>query len=107
MKQKWDCSQIEDSFEEGDVTDWYEDDEMMRHWEEVSKEEEKIGTRQTAGNGLQIQGVQRVPQLVVSHILTKEKGLKKKERKGKVVGWSTEKMEEKANNQLDKDTGKS
>ena len=22
--------------------DWYEDDEMVRHWEEISKEEEKI-----------------------------------------------------------------
>ena len=39
--------QIEDSFEEGDVMDWYEDDEMRRQWEEVSKEEEKIVRRRT------------------------------------------------------------
>ena len=28
VRQKWDCPQIEDSFEEGDVMDWYEDDEI-------------------------------------------------------------------------------
>ena len=33
-----------------------------------------------------------------------DKELKKKKVKGKVAGWSTEKMEEKANNQLDKNT---
>ena len=54
MRQKWDCSQIEESF----VVDWYEDDEMMRRWEEFSKEEEKIVKIKTEGNGLQIGSVQ-------------------------------------------------
>ena len=84
--------------------DWHEDDEMMRQWEEVTKEEEKFVKRKTEGNGLQINGVHRAPQLVVSSMLSKEKGPKEKERKGKVVGWSKEKMEEKANNQLNRDT---
>ena len=26
--------------------DWYEDDEMVRQWEEISKEEEKIAKRE-------------------------------------------------------------
>ena len=38
LKHKWDCSQVEDDFGEGDVMDWYGDDEMMRQWEEVCKE---------------------------------------------------------------------
>ena len=60
MRQKWDCPQIEGSFEEGDVLDWFEDDEMRRQGEEVSKEEEKIVRRKTEGNGngLEIEGVQ-------------------------------------------------
>ena len=38
LKQKWYCSQVEKDFGEGDVMDWYQDDEMMRQWEETSKE---------------------------------------------------------------------
>ena len=32
LKQKWDCSHIEEESGEGDGMDWYEDDEMVRHW---------------------------------------------------------------------------
>ena len=39
-EQKWDFSQIENSAEEEDVMDWYEDDELRRQWEEVSRVEE-------------------------------------------------------------------
>ena len=39
--------------------DWYEDDEMMRQWEEVGKEEANIVKIKMEGNGLQIEGVQR------------------------------------------------
>ena len=41
LKQKLDCSQIEDVFGELDVMDWYEDDETMRQWEDACKEEEE------------------------------------------------------------------
>ena len=61
MRQKWDCSQIEDSVEEGDVMDWHEHDEMKKQWADVSKEEVKIVQRKTEGSGLQIEGVQSVP----------------------------------------------
>ena len=40
LEHKWDCSQLEDDFEEGDVMDWLEDDDMMKQWEDVSKETE-------------------------------------------------------------------
>ena len=33
-------SRDENNLEEGDVMDWLEDDEMMKEWEEVSKDEE-------------------------------------------------------------------
>ena len=39
MGQSWDCSQMEDELDERDATDWLADDEMMKQWEEVSKEE--------------------------------------------------------------------
>ena len=61
--------------------EWYEDDEMRRQREEVRKEEDKILRRKAEGKGLQIEGVQRVPELVVSQTVTKEKELRKKERK--------------------------
>ena len=40
LEHKCDCSQLEDDSEEGDVMDWLEDDEMMKQWEDVSKEAE-------------------------------------------------------------------
>ena len=86
VRQKWDCSHIEDSVEEGDVMDWYEDHEMRTHWEDLSKEEGRIVTRKTEGNGLQIEGAQRVPELMAFQFLIQEKELKKKDRKGKGGG---------------------
>ena len=62
MRQTWDCSQI--------------------------KEEEKIAKRKMKGKSLQVDGVKRVPELVVSQIMTKEKELRKTEGKGNVAGWS-------------------
>ena len=32
MGQKWDCSQNEDSVEEGNAMDWNEDDELRKQW---------------------------------------------------------------------------
>ena len=102
LKQKWGCSQIEDSFAERDVMDWYEDDEGMRQWVEVGKEEGKILNK----NGRTWFVDRRCAKSSRGYgfskkKLTKEKDLKKKERKGKVVVWFKEKMEEKADNQLD------
>ena len=68
LKQKWDCCQAEDDFEEGDVMDWLEDDEMMRQWEGASKEEEKITVRKLEDTCLQVEGVQKVLELSVSQV---------------------------------------
>ena len=103
VRQKMDCSQIEDSFEEGDVVEWYEDDEMRRRREEVSKEETRMCEEKQKEKVCRLRVCKRVPELLVSQTLTKEKELRKNERIGNVVGWSTEKMEEERNNQLVKD----
>ena len=56
------------------------------------------------GKILQVEGVKRAPELLVSQVLTKEQGQKKEWKKNKVVGWSTEKMEEKGSKQEFNDT---
>ena len=38
LGQSWDCSQIEDELGERDAMDWLMNDEVMRQWDEVSKE---------------------------------------------------------------------
>ena len=91
VRQKWIALRLKTVFEEGDVMDWYEDEEMMGQCEEVSEEVEKI-VKKTEGHGLQIEGVQRVPELMVSHVSDREKELEKRESKGKGVSWSTEKV---------------
>ena len=52
MSQGWGCSQVEDVLEEGDAMDWLEDDETLRHWEEVSNEEQKITLKRREGDKL-------------------------------------------------------
>ena len=51
LKQKWDCSQVEEEFGEGGVKDWSEDDGMMKQCEDGSKDEEKI-TRASSGSSV-------------------------------------------------------
>ena len=72
------------------------DDEMRKQSEEVSKEENKNLHRKTEGDALHFEGIQKGPELVVPQHMAKENS----EKKGKVTGWSTEKMEEKVSNQL-------
>ena len=79
--------------------DWFEDEEMMRQWEDARKEEEKITMRKMEGKSLQVEGVQTAPELPVSQVLMKEEEPKKEMKKSKVAGWSTEKMDEKARKQ--------
>ena len=78
--------------------------EMWKRWEEISKEEETILQRQTEGGVLHMEGMPKVPELVVSQLVAEDGEPKEKEMEGKVAGWSTENMEEKASNQLVKDT---
>ena len=68
LKQSWGCSQAEDDREEEDTTDWLEDDEMMRQWEEVSKDEGKITLKQDEIRNIKCEGVQKVPELMLSQV---------------------------------------
>ena len=52
--------------------DWLEDDEMMRQWEAVSKEEEKMTVRMMEGRNLRVKEVQNAPELLISQVSTKE-----------------------------------
>ena len=72
FKQKWNCSQAEDDIEE--QMDWLENGEMMKQWEDVGKEEEKITVRKMEGRSSQVDGVQKAPQLLVSQVFNKGKG---------------------------------
>ena len=83
---------------------WFEDDEMMRRWEDVSTEEEKITVEKMEGESLQVEGVQKAPELLVFQVLTKEKDQRRRRKKSKLAGRSTEKMEEKARKHDFKDT---
>ena len=45
---------------------------------------------------LQVEDVQKAPELLVSQVIRKEKVQKKEMNKSKVVGWSTDQLEQKA-----------
>ena len=49
--------------------DWVMNDEMMRQWEGVSKDEEEITVKRREGGKLQVEKVQRAPELVVAREL--------------------------------------
>ena len=93
LKQKWDCSQIEEDIGDGDVFNWYDGDKMVGQRQETSNQEENIAKGKMVGESPQVEGVQRALELLVSQVLTKRKVSFEGEEKGKVVGWSTEKME--------------
>ena len=90
-----DWSQDENNLEEGDVTDWLEGDEKLWQWEEVSKDE-TITVRKMESRSLQVEGAEKVPELRRKR--RRRRRRKKKKKKNKVVGWSTEKMEERTQN---------
>ena len=86
--------------------DRLEGDEMMRHWEEASKEKEKDDCeKKWRAGAYEWKGRRRNPSVWygISRVPAKEKE-QKKEKKSKVLGWSEEKMEEKESKQELKDT---
>ena len=62
---------------------WLEDDEMVKHWEDVRKEEEKITMRKMDGRSLQVEGVKQAPEFPIPQALKQEKEKKKKKKKKK------------------------
>ena len=58
-----------------DAMDWLEDDEMMRRWDEVSKEEEQILVRRKEGSEIQVERAQSATELVArAQVQGKEAG---------------------------------
>ena len=70
-----------DELEERDAMDWLEDEEMMRQWAEVSKEEEKKMLRRNEGRKYKAEGVQYVPEVMVLHAQIMKEAKKEKERR--------------------------
>ena len=57
---------MEDELEERDAMDWLMDDEMIRQWEVVSKEEERITRMRGEGRVFKVEGVQSMLETVVT-----------------------------------------
>ena len=66
VKESWDCSQVENEPEERSAMDWLMNDEIMRRWSEVSKDEEETTVKRCESGKLQVEKVQRAPELVVA-----------------------------------------
>ena len=81
--------------------DWFEDDEMMRHWEEVSKEEGKTTLKRNEGKG--VKSGKSANCAIADRVTFKKEAKKGKEEK-KVASWTTERMEEVRSKRAYKDT---
>ena len=62
-RQDWDCSQIEDRYE-GEIFDWYEEDQWKGQWEEDEKMEEFLEQKRVDGGAWHVEAMQKVPELV-------------------------------------------
>ena len=60
--RSWDCSQIENEEEE---ESWQERDQMATQWDEGQKIEEILEQRRMKGRSLQLEVMQKVPEIVV------------------------------------------
>ena len=83
------------------VEDDLEEDDEMRQWDEVSKDEEKTTVRRNEGRKNEVQSVREV---MVSQAQMKKKEAKKEKGHNIVVGWSVERMEEDRSNREVKDS---
>ena len=82
---------------------WTEDEEMMRQCEEVSEEGEKIVKKKQKEMVCRSRVCEEFQSSWFLMFLTEKKSSRKS--KGKVVGWSTEKVKQKACNQLESHRG--
>ena len=71
---------------------WLEDDEMMKQWEEVSKEEEKTTLRRNDGRDITSERMQNVLELVSQAQIKKKEATEEKEKN--LAGSSTQIMDE-------------
>ena len=83
--------------------DWLMDDEMMRLWRDVSKDEEQMTLERIEGGKLQVEKVRCAPELVAAQTQMHKRDAGK-EKKRKTAGWFTMMLEETANRQDYEDT---
>ena len=86
VKQNCDCSQIEEE------DDWNKENQMGRHWDEEEKLEEVLGRRRMEGSFLQVEVMQKVPEIVVHERMSQVERTKCAKEKKKVKGGSSEEM---------------
>ena len=93
VKQNWDCSQIENE-EDEEEKGWQEEDQTAEEWDEEQKLEEILDRTWMKGNSLQLEVMQKAPELVVHERMSQGKGVKCIKEKKRVTGWSSEEMKE-------------
>ena len=76
--------------------------QMELQWDEDEKLEETLERRRMEGSSLQVDVMQKVPELVVHERMSQGEVHKKKK---KVKGWSTDEMKDKPSSSLEEDTG--
>ena len=66
VKQNWDCSQIENEEEEEEEEEenWQNEDQMEERWAEDHKLEEILERRRMEDSTVQLEGMQKAPELV-------------------------------------------
>ena len=101
VMQHWYCSQVENEEEE---ENWQEGDQMAAHWDEEQKLEEILERRRMEGSTLQLDVMQKAPEVVLHERMSQGKGAKGIQEKKKVIGWSTEEVREKPNMSLEEGT---
>ena len=80
---------MEDESDKRDAMDWLVDDEILRQWEEGSKEEEKITVKRHEGRQSTVERVQSEPELVVAQAQMTGREATAEKQKKQEARWST------------------
>ena len=83
--------------------DWQNENQMEVHWDEDENLEE-IWEGRKEGSSLQVEVMQKVPELVVHEHMSQGEEVECTKENNKVKGWSTEEMKDKANSLSEVDT---
>ena len=82
-KQNWNFSHIENETE-GEEDDWENENQMDVQWDEDHKLDENLGRRRMEGSTLQVEVMQKAPELVVHERMTEGEEVKCTKEKRKV-----------------------
>ena len=80
--RRWDCSQIENEAED---ESWRQGDQMEVHWDEEQRLEEILERRRMEGSPLQLEVMQKVPELVVQERMSQGEGSKREKESTRMV----------------------